>query len=118
MAWARDTGHRVTLHTDNPATPIGPLRALRTAVTRVPRGSSEPLGPEQRISVADGLRAMTIDAAWQNFEEGIKGSLAPGKLADFVILDGNPLTVDPTAIRDIQVLETIVGGETVFERSM
>jgi len=110
MAWARDTGHRVTLHTDNPATPIGPLRALRTAVTRVPRGASEPLGPEQRISVADGLRAMTIDAAWQLFEEQERGSLTPGKAADLVWLSENPLEVDPAELEEIRVRGTWIDG--------
>lgn len=110
MAWALDAGHRVTLHTDNPATPIGPLRALRTAVTRVPRGASEPLGPEQRISVADGLRAMTIDAAWQLFEEQERGSLTPGKAADLVWLSENPLEVDPAELEEIRVRGTWIDG--------
>ncbi|HJO23911.1 MAG: amidohydrolase [Myxococcota bacterium] len=110
MAWALDAGHHVTLHTDNPATPIGPLRALRTAVTRVPRGASDPLGPDQRISVADGLRAMTIDAAWQLFEERERGSLEPGKAADLVWLSENPLDVDPAELAEIQVRGTWIDG--------
>jgi hypothetical protein len=72
------------------------------------------LGPEFRIPVLEALRAVTSDAAWQNFEEKRKGSIEPGKLADFVILDRNPLTVPPAEIRNLTVLETIVGGETVY----
>lgn len=59
-------------------------------------------------------RRSTRSAPWQNFEEGIKGSMELGKLADLVILSDNPLTVEPLAIRDIRVLETIVGGQAVF----
>jgi len=59
------------------------------------------------------LRSVTCDAAWQNFEEKDRGSIEPGKLADFVILDRNPLTVPPMEIRDVQVVETIIGGERV-----
>jgi predicted amidohydrolase YtcJ len=59
---------------------------------------------------------MTIDAAWQIFEEDTKGSLAPGKLADLVILDRNPLEVDPEELLDIQVIETFKEGESVWRR--
>ncbi|MBP1715848.1 MAG: amidohydrolase, partial [Deltaproteobacteria bacterium] len=55
------------------------------------------------------------DAAWQNFEEEIKGSIQPGKLADFVILREDPLAVDPIKIREIKIAETIVGGKTVYK---
>jgi predicted amidohydrolase YtcJ len=72
------------------------------------------LGPDQRIGVEEALAAVTRDAAWQNFEEDSKGTIEPGKLADFVILAENPLTIEPMRIKDIRILETIVGGRTVF----
>jgi predicted amidohydrolase YtcJ len=73
------------------------------------------LGPEQRVSPLQALRAVTIDAAWQNFEDDIKGSIEVGKLADFVVLRQNPLAVNSTEIKDIEVLRTIVGGKIVYQ---
>lgn len=110
-----DRGIRFTVHDDTPVTPVDPLQLIWVSVNRLTR-SDRVLGPEERVSPLDAMRAMTIDAAWQNFEEDIKGSIEPGKLADLVILSDNPLTVDPLTIREIQVLETIVGGETVYRR--
>ena len=108
-----DRGIRFTVHDDTPVTPVDPLQLIWVSVNRLTR-SDQVLGPEERVSPLEAMRAMTTDAAWQNFEEDIKGSIEPGKLADLVILSDNPLTVDPLTIREIQVLETIVGGETVF----
>ena len=110
-----DRGIRFTVHDDTPVTPVDPLQLIWVSVNRRTR-SDQVLGPEERVSPLEAMRAMTIDAAWQNFEEDIKGSIEPGKLADLVILSDNPLTVDPLAIREIQVVETIVGGETVYLR--
>ncbi|MDE0358942.1 MAG: amidohydrolase [Gammaproteobacteria bacterium] len=110
-----DRGIRFTVHDDTPVTPVDPLQLIWVSVNRLTR-SDQVLGPEERVSPLEAMRAMTIDAAWQNFEEDIKGSVEPGKLADLVILSDNPLTVDPLAIREIQVMETIVGGETVYLR--
>ncbi|MXW34533.1 MAG: amidohydrolase [Gammaproteobacteria bacterium] len=110
-----DRGIRFTVHDDTPVTPVDPLQLIWVSVNRLTR-SDQVLGPEERVSPLEAMRAMTIDAAWQNFEEDIKGSIEPGKLADLVILSDNPVTVDPLAIREIQVLETIVGGETVYLR--
>ncbi len=62
----------------------------------------------------DAIKSITINAAYQSFEERTKGSLEPGKLADLVILDQNPLAVDPLAIKDIKVVETIKDGRTIY----
>ena len=112
-AWARDRGLRFTVHNDPPVAPPDGVLLLWSAVNRATR-SGEILGPEQRIPPAEALRALTIDGAHQYFEEATKGSIEPGKLADFVILDGNPLEVEPLAIRDLKVVETIKEGETIF----
>ena len=73
------------------------------------------IGQEQRISVMAALRAVTIDAAWQVFKEEELGSLEPGKLADLVVLSGNPLD-NPLAMRELTVERTMVGGVTIFRR--
>ena len=112
---AIDRGIRFTVHDDTPVTSVDPLQLVWVSANRLTR-SDQVLGPEERVSPLEAMRAVTSDAAWQNFEEDIKGSIEPGKLADFVILSDNPLDVDPLTIRDIEVLETVVGGETVYER--
>lgn len=73
------------------------------------------LGPEERIDTLTALRAITIDAAWQNFLEKDLGSIEPGKYADMIILSDDPLR-DPARLRDMKVLMTMVGGIKVFER--
>jgi predicted amidohydrolase YtcJ len=109
---AEARGIRFTIHADSPVVPMEPLRLVWAAVNRRTR-SDVVVGEKQRIEVARALRAVTIDAARQHFEEAVKGSLAPGKWADLVILDRSPLD-DPETIDRIRVLETIVGGETVY----
>jgi predicted amidohydrolase YtcJ len=88
-----------------------PLRLVWAAVNRRSR-SGATIGPEQRIAVMQALRAVTIGAAYQHFEEADKGSLEPGKLADLVILERSPLD-DPDGIDRLRVLETVVGGRSV-----
>jgi predicted amidohydrolase YtcJ len=111
-AGARDRGIRFTIHADTPVVPMEPLRLVWSAVNRKTR-SGFVVGPEQRISVMQALRAVTIDAAHQHFEEGEKGSLEPGKLADLVILSRSPLD-DPATIDRIEVVETIIGGRSEY----
>ncbi|MEE2677195.1 MAG: amidohydrolase [Myxococcota bacterium] len=109
---AVDRGVRFTIHNDTPVVPMEPLRSVWAAVNRE-SSSGAPIGPEQRISVLQALRATTLDAAYQHFEDHEKGSLEPGKLADLVILSRSPLD-DPAHIDEIDVVETIIGGETVW----
>jgi predicted amidohydrolase YtcJ len=113
---AVDRGIRFTVHDDTPITPVNPLQLVWVSVNRLTT-SGKVLGPEQRITPRQALRAVTIDAAWQNFEENIKGSIEPGKFADFVILAENPLAVEPVKIKDISILETIVAGKTVYKNN-
>ena len=115
LASAARRGLHFTLHNDTPVTPVNPILLVSDAVNRITR-NGKVLGPEQRIPVVEAFRAVTSDAAWQTFEEARKGSIEPGKLADFVVLDRNPLAVPPDRIKDLVVLQTIVGGETVYSR--
>jgi hypothetical protein len=105
-------GLRFTIHADSPVVPMEPLRLVWSAVNRI-SSSGARIGDAQRIDPLAALRAVTIDAAYQHFEEDEKGSLEPGKLADLVILSESPLD-RPEAIDRIRVLETIVGGRTIF----
>jgi predicted amidohydrolase YtcJ len=108
-----DAGLRPTNHTDFVVAPLDQMFMLWSAVNRVSRSGAE-IGPDQRISPLEGLKAMTIWAAEQYGEQGAKGSLEAGKLADLVILDKNPLKVEPLAIKDIKVVETIKEGQTIY----
>jgi predicted amidohydrolase YtcJ len=106
---------RFTIHNDTPVTPVNPLLLVWCSVNRLTR-DGKVLGPEQRIGIFEALRTVTSDAAWQNFEEKTKGTIEPGKFADFVVLAENPLTIDPVKLKDIAITETIVGGKTVFKK--
>lgn len=109
-----DAGLTITSHHDAPVTFPNSMRVLDATVNRVTR-SGKVLGPDQRITVYEGLKTLTIWAAYQYFEESNKGTLTEGKLADFVILDKNPLKIDPLKIHDIRILESIKEGKTVYE---
>jgi predicted amidohydrolase YtcJ len=105
-----------SIHSDSPVTPPNALFLWWAAVNRRTR-SNQVLGPAERIDSATALKALTIWPAYQQFDEKLKGTVEPGKYADFVILAENPLTVDPLHIKDIAVLETIKNGETIWARN-
>lgn len=105
-----------TFSHDAPVSPTPSILALVDAGVNRLSGSGKVVGPDERIPPYAALRAVTAVAAYQLKEEKMKGTLEAGKLADLVILDQNPLKVEPNTIKDIQVLETIKEGKTVFKR--
>lgn len=112
---ALNKGIDVTIHTDAPVALPSLTRVLWTAVERTSR-SGKVIGHEERLTPYEALQAITIWSAYQHYEEDRKGSLENGKLADLVILDNNPLKVNPENIKDIKVLKTIKEGKIVFEK--
>ena len=106
-------GVRFAYHSDSPVSPYGPLKYITQGVTRVWQSplQRKVLGPNERISVDDAIRAVTIDAAYQMMSDDKIGSLEVGKLADFVVLEKNPRATPAEQIGDIKVLQTWVGGK-------
>ncbi|QLG45911.1 amidohydrolase [Costertonia aggregata] len=112
---ALNKGMDITIHTDAPVALPNLMRVLWTAVERTSR-SGKIIGEDERLTPYEALQAITIWSAYQHFEEDKKGSLEKGKLADLVILDKNPLKINSSEIKDIQVLKTIKEGKIVFKR--
>ncbi|GJM14673.1 MAG: amidohydrolase [Pseudohongiella sp.] len=107
-----DHGIHVAISSD--ILPIGPMVGIYAAVTR--KGmSGRVFGPDEAITIEEAIQGYTIKGAYLGFEEDIKGSLEPGKLADMIVLSDDILTVDPEEIMDIEIEQTYVGGELVFE---
>jgi predicted amidohydrolase YtcJ len=102
-----------TSHHDAPVALPDSIRILSSCVTRKSR-SGDVIGLDQRVSMAEALKALTLYAVYQYGEEQRKGSIEVGKLADFVILSRNPMTVGADRIMDLQVLETIKEGKTIY----
>ena len=105
-----------TFSHDAPVSPQPWVLALVDAGVNRRTPSGIVIGADQRVSPYLGLKAVTANAAWQIKEERSKGTLEVGKLADLVILERNPLKVDPTTIKDIAVVETIKEGRPIFQR--
>lgn len=114
--WVLERDMMFGSHHDAPVALPDSMRVLSATVTRTSR-SGRVLGPEHRVPVATALKALTIWPAWQHFEEDSKGTIEVGKLADFVILSDNPLTVQQDQIDDLKVLETIKEGKSIYKRS-
>lgn len=116
MRDAIDAGLHPTNHSDFYVAPLDQLFMMWSAVNRMSREGAV-AGPGQRITPMEALKSQTIWAAEQYDEQAVRGSLEAGKLADLVILDRSPLTVEPMAIKDIKVLETIKEGRTIYRRA-
>lgn len=112
--WLKSRGMMFGTHHDAPVAFPNSMRVLDATVTRRTR-SGDILGPSQRVDVLTALKAMTIWPAWQHFEEGSKGSIEVGKLADFVILSDDPTAVDPETLDQIDVLVTIKNDIVIYE---
>lgn len=122
-AYARPTrtvlnaGVNLTSSSDAPVTYPNWRKGIQAAVLREGLRSGEVNGPEERLTVKEAIRAYTINAAWQDHMETMKGSIEEEKVADFCIIGDDTLTVDPHKIGEVPVLMTIVGGKVVFDKS-
>lgn len=104
-----------TIHNDTPVVPPDMMRLLSITVNRKTRSGYQ-LGPDQKASVEQALKAITLDGAYQYFEEDEKGSISVGKRADLVILERNPITADPDMLAEIGIIETIAKGLSIYQR--
>jgi predicted amidohydrolase YtcJ len=109
-----DAGIPAAAGSDFSPGPFAPLMGIQGMVTRT-GWNKETWGANQRVSVDEAILINTLNGAYASREEAIKGSITPGKLADFVILADDPHTIDPEKIKDIKVVRTVVGGTTVYE---
>jgi predicted amidohydrolase YtcJ len=108
-----DAGIRVAAGSDFPPGPFDPRMAIQGMVTRT-GWDGKTWGANQRISVEEALRVLTLNGAYNSHEEAIKGSITPGKLADFVVLSDDPFTVAQDKIKDIEIVRTVVAGSPVY----
>ncbi len=110
-----DNGVRLAFGTDYPVEPMNPFRGVYAAVTRKNEAGTKEYFPEQKVTIEQALAAYTTGAAYAQFAEKEKGTLAPGMLADFVVLDRDLTKVAPPEMLKTKVLRTVVGGKTVYE---
>lgn len=112
-----DSNAVLAFGSDSPVAPLNPLLGVYAAVTRRTLDDKNPNGwiPEQKISVEEAIRAFTVGSAYAEFQENVKGTLSPGKLADFIILSEDIFSINPNDIGKTKVLTTVVDGKVVFE---
>lgn len=115
IATADKMGLKYTNHSDDTVTPVDPLFTVWSAVNRTSR-SGKIIGANERATPYQALKAITTNAAYEYYEENSKGTLTKGKLADLVILDANPLTVNADKLKDIHVVTTIKEGKIIYQR--
>jgi predicted amidohydrolase YtcJ len=119
-AWRKllASGARILNGTDAPVEDVSPIRNFHASVTRQDANGQPPGGfdPDQKLTRAEALRTMTLDAAYGSFAEDVKGSLEPGKLADLVVLSQDILAVPDDALLRTEVLMTIVDGRVLYEK--
>jgi predicted amidohydrolase YtcJ len=110
-------GVHLAFGTDWDVAPLNPLSTIYAAVTRATLDGKNPNGwfPEQKLTVGEAVEAYTMGSAYAEFQENVKGSITPGKLADMVVLSDDIFSVDPAKIRDMKVLKTIVGGKVIWD---
>jgi predicted amidohydrolase YtcJ len=110
-------GVHLAFGTDWDVAPLNPLSTIYAAVTRATLDGRNPNGwfPEQKLTVAEAVEAYTMSSAYAEFQENVKGSITPGKLADMVLLSDDMFSIDPAKIRDVKVVKTIVGGKVVWD---
>jgi len=113
-----DAGVPVSFSSDTPVAEPDWLQGIEAAVLRKSKASGTVRGPAQRISVPEAIRAYTMGGAWQDFMEKRKGSLEPGKLADFCVLDRDILSIDPEEIHSLKNVATVAGGKRVYEAGL
>jgi predicted amidohydrolase YtcJ len=116
-AWASIARKGVSLAfgTDYPVEPVAPFRGLYAAVTRKSEDGKKEYYPEQKLTIEQAIAAYTTGSAFAEFAEKNKGTLAPGMLADLVVLDTDITSVPPEKILTTKVLRTVVGGKTVYQ---
>jgi hypothetical protein len=112
-----DNGVKLAFDTDYPVEPINPFRGIYAAITRKNEAGTKEYFPEQKLTIEQALAAYTTGSAYAEFAEKQKGTLAPGMLADFVVLDRDLTSAAPPDILKTLVLRTVVGGKTVYESS-
>jgi predicted amidohydrolase YtcJ len=107
----------VDFGTDFPVVTLNPLVGLYMAVTRRTSDEKNPNGlePQEKISIEEAIKCYTLNSAYAEFQENKKGSIEPGKLADFVVLDKDILTIDPVKIKDVKVDMTVLGGKIIYK---